>query len=79
MEKYFVEVIVNGNLQIKNPDGSSAITEWTDIDKASGEFYSKCATYSKSPEKVDATIVVFDVNFDVVNGLRRHIVHEAKA
>lgn len=73
MEKYFVEVIASGALQI------NAITEWTDIDKASGEFYSKCATYSKSADKVDATIVVFDVNFDVVNGLRRHIVHDAKA
>ena len=73
MEKYFVEVIASGALQVDK------ITEWTDVDKASGEFYSICATYSKSAEKIDATIVVFDVNFDVVNGLRRHIVHEAKA
>lgn len=73
MEKYFVEVIASGALAVDK------ITEWTDIDKASGDFYSKCATYSKSAEKVDATVVVFDVNFDVVNGLRRHIVHDAKS
>ena len=79
MEKYYVMVIVNGNLQIKNSDGSNAITEWTDVDKAEGAFHSKCATYANTPEAVDATIIVVDTNFDTVKGMKRHIQHEAKA
>ena len=71
--KYYVMVIVNANLQI------NYITEWTDVDKAEGEFHTKCATYSKTPEAVDATIIVVDTNFDVVKGMKRHIQHEAKA
>lgn len=73
MEKYYVMVIVNGNLQ------TNTITEWSDVDKAEGEFHTKCATYAKSPEAVDATIIVIDTNFDTVKGMKRHIQHEAKA
>lgn len=71
--KYYVMVIVNANLQIND------ITEWTDVDKAEGEFHTKCATYAKTAEAVDATIIVVDTNFDVVKGMKRHIQHEAKA
>ena len=73
MEKYYVMVIVNGNLQ------TDKITEWSDVDKAEGEFHTKCATYAKTPDAVDATIIVVDTNFDVVKGMKRHIQHEAKA
>ena len=71
--KYYVMVIVNANLQIND------ITEWTDVDKAEGEFHTKCATYAKTAEAVDATIIVVDTNFDTVKGMKRHIQHEAKA
>ena len=73
MEKYYVMVIVNGNLQ------TDKITEWSDVDKAEGEFHTKCATYAKTPEAADATIIVIDTNFDTVKGMKRHIQHEAKA
>lgn len=73
MEKYYVMVIVNSNLQI------NSITEWSDVDKAEGEFHTKCATYAKTPDAVDATIIVIDTNFDTVKGMKRHIQHEAKA
>lgn len=71
--KYYVMVIVNANLQIND------ITEWSDVDKAEGEFHTKCATYAKTVEAVDATIIVVDTNFDVVKGMKRHIQHDAKA
>lgn len=71
--KYYVMVIVNANLQIND------ITEWTDVDKAEGEFHTKCATYAKTAEAVDATIIVVDTNFDVVKGMKRHIQHDAKS
>lgn len=73
MEKYYVMAIVNSNLQIDK------ITEWSDVDKAEGEFHTKCATYANTPEAVDATIIVVDTNFDTVKGMKRHIQHEAKA
>lgn len=73
MEKYYVMVIVNSNLQIDK------ITEWTDVDKAEGEFHTKCATYAKTTDAVDATIIVVDTNFDTVKGMKRHIQHDAKA
>ena len=73
MEKYYVMVIVNSNLQ------TDKITEWSDVDKAEGAFHSKCATYANTPEAVDATIIVVDTNFDTVKGMKRHIQHEAKA
>lgn len=77
--KYYVIVIANGSMQIVDKDGKSLITEWTDVDKAEGAFDTKCAAYANSNDKVDATVIVVDKNFDIVKGLKRHIQHDKKS
>lgn len=71
--KYYVMVMANGALQ------TASITEWSDVDKAEGQFHTKCAAYANSADAVDATVIVVDINFDTVKGMKRHIQHEAKA
>lgn len=71
--KYYLIVIASGSMQIDK------IAEYTDVDKAEGAFHTKCASYSNSNDAVDATVIVVDINFDTVKGLKRHIQHEAKS
>ena len=65
--------------KITQPGTLTVVSEWPDGKeaKAIGAFDETCATLWKSPEAINATVAILDEQFDVFNGYRQRIIHDA--
>ena len=65
--------------KISQPGTLTVVSEWPDGKeaKAIGAFDDECATLWKSPEAINATVAILDEQFDVFNGYRQRIIHDA--
>ena len=65
--------------KITQPGTLTVVSEWQDGKeaKAIGAFDDECATLWKSPEAINATVAILDEQFDVFNGYRQRIIHDA--
>lgn len=61
-KKYWVQKIVNGELQL----GEGAITEHGTLDSAKTKFHQTCATLWNEPSVIEAYVVIIDQQFTVV-------------
>ena len=67
--------------KISQPGTLTVVSEWPDGKeaKAIGAFDEECAALWKSPEAINATVAVLDEQFDIFNGYRQRIIHDADA
>lgn len=72
--KYYVMFVSNGSLQL----GEGKVTEWTDLDKAKAKFHSQCNTMWNSKDVISGYVVIMDNQFDVVEGYKEYIHHDAE-
>lgn len=65
--------------KITQPGTLTVVSEWPDGKeaKAIGAFDDECATLWKSPEAINATVAILDEQFDIYNGYRQRIIHDA--
>jgi len=62
MDKYFVQYIVNGNLQI------AQITEWGNLESAKAKWHDVCKLMWATQEVETAVVVLLDANLNRVEG-----------